>query len=79
MLNHTQLLSYCAYILYECATYRKLNWSQLWTLVAEKDLVTQYSTNLADQDVFNAVVRHNPDLLHRLDCRWNVQLSDNAR
>ena len=31
------------------------------------------------QDIFNAVLKQHPYLLHRLPCQWNVQLSDNTR
>ena len=58
---------------------RKINWSQKWRLAAEKDLVSHYFTALADQDVFNSVIFHNPQLVHRLPCQFNVQLSDSTR
>lgn len=58
---------------------RSLNWSQLWLLTAEKDLVSHYFTSLADQDVFNAVLFQEPYLVYRLPCQYNVQLSDNTR
>ena len=58
---------------------RALNWSQLWRLVAEKDLVTMYGTSLADQDIFNGLLKQHPSLVHRLPCQWNLQLSDNTR
>eukprot|EP00095_Tigriopus_kingsejongensis_P005592 snap_masked-scaffold12_size759060-processed-gene-6.2 protein:Tk05592 transcript:snap_masked-scaffold12_size759060-processed-gene-6.2-mRNA-1 annotation:"glycosyltransferase-like protein large2" len=54
------------------------NWSHMWRLVAEKDLTTYYTTHLADQDVFNAVVKQNPDLVFKLPCQWNLQFSDNS-
>ena len=65
-------------ILMELMVLRAADWSQVWRLVAETDLVTMLSTSLADQDVFNAVVHRHPALLHRLPCQWNVQLSDNS-
>ena len=57
---------------------RKQDWGHLWRGVAETDLVTQLSTSLADQDVFNAVLRRQEQLLYRLPCSWNIQLSDNS-
>ena len=57
---------------------RAINWSQTWRTVAESDLVTQLSTSLADQDVLNAVIKRESGLLYKLDCRWNVQMSDNS-
>lgn len=58
---------------------REVGWNQMWRLIAEKELMTMYSTSLADQDIFNAVIKENPDLVYHLPCQWNVQLSDNTR
>lgn len=66
-------------ILMNLAKLRAKNWSQLWRLVAEKDLVTMYGTSLADQDIFNALLKQHPNLVHTLPCQWNLQLSDNTR
>merc|ERR1712223_1068586 len=66
-------------ILMDLAKLRSLNWSQLWRMVAEKDLVTMYGTSLADQDIFNGLLKQHPSLVHRLPCQWNLQLSDNTR
>ena len=66
-------------ILMDLVKLRAKNWSQLWRLVAEKDLVTMYGTSLADQDIFNGLLKQHPYLLHRLPCQWNLQLSDNTR
>merc|ERR1712018_761419 len=57
---------------------RRMNWSQTWRTVAESDLVTQLSTSLADQDVLNAVIKRQTELLYTLHCSWNVQMSDNS-
>lgn len=62
-----------------CFFLRRGKWHQLWRSVAEKDLLTLYSTHLADQDVFNAVLKQKPDMVERLPCKWNVQLSDHTR
>lgn len=58
---------------------RRSNWSQLWKLIAERDLTTLFSTQLADQDIINAVVKQHPEVVYTLPCQWNVQLSDNTR
>jgi len=65
-------------ILMDLSKLRKQSWSQTWRTVAENDLVTQLSTSLADQDVLNAVLRRQSDLLYHLPCKWNVQMSDNS-
>lgn len=66
-------------ILMDLERLREIGWSQMWRLIAERELMTLYSTALADQDIFNAVIKQNPDLVHHLPCQWNVQLSDNTR
>ncbi|XP_043093454.1 LARGE xylosyl- and glucuronyltransferase 1 [Puntigrus tetrazona] len=58
---------------------RKLKWEQMWRLTAERELMSMLSTSLADQDIFNAVIKQNPFLVHQLPCFWNVQLSDHTR
>lgn len=57
---------------------RKFDWNHLWKVIAEKELLTMLATSLADQDIFNAVIKNNPNLAFKLSCVWNVQLSDNS-
>ncbi|XP_035758834.1 LARGE xylosyl- and glucuronyltransferase 2 isoform X3 [Egretta garzetta] len=58
---------------------RRLGWEQMWRLTAERELMSMHSTSLADQDIFNAVIKQDPALVYRLPCFWNVQLSDHTR
>jgi glycosyltransferase-like protein LARGE len=58
---------------------RNMQWSQLWRLVAEKELMTMLSTQLADQDIINSVIRQYPTMRYELNCAFNVQLSDHTR
>ncbi|RXM34371.1 Glycosyltransferase-like protein LARGE2 [Acipenser ruthenus] len=58
---------------------RRIGWEQMWRLTAEQELMSMLSTSLADQDIFNAVIKQNPVLVHQLPCFWNVQLSDHTR
>ncbi|XP_036391265.1 LARGE xylosyl- and glucuronyltransferase 2-like isoform X2 [Megalops cyprinoides] len=58
---------------------RRIGWEQMWRLTAERELMSMLSTSLADQDIFNAVIKQNPALVHQLPCFWNVQLSDHTR
>ncbi|XP_069714242.1 xylosyl- and glucuronyltransferase LARGE2 [Phaenicophaeus curvirostris] len=58
---------------------RRLGWEQMWKLTAEQELMSMLSTSLADQDIFNAVIKQDPALVYRLPCFWNVQLSDHTR
>lgn len=57
---------------------RERNWMQMWKLIAEKELISMWFTSLADQDIFNAMLKQHTDLLYRLPCQWNVQLGDNT-
>ena len=65
-------------ILFSLKRLRQFNWSVVWKMVAEKELLSMLSTSLADQDIFNAVIKQYPHLVYRLPCQWNVQLSDNT-
>ncbi|XP_072842085.2 xylosyl- and glucuronyltransferase LARGE2 isoform X1 [Pogona vitticeps] len=58
---------------------RRIGWEQMWRLTAEQELMSMLSTSLADQDIFNAVIKQSPTLVYRLPCFWNVQLSDHTR
>ncbi|CAI9725108.1 LARGE xylosyl- and glucuronyltransferase 1-like [Octopus vulgaris] len=66
-------------ILLDIRMLQELNWMQVWRLIAERELMSMLSTSLADQDIFNAVLKQHPYLVYRLPCQWNVQLSDNTR
>ncbi|XP_005064958.1 LARGE xylosyl- and glucuronyltransferase 2 isoform X1 [Mesocricetus auratus] len=57
---------------------RQTDWELLWKLIAKRELLTLTATSLADQDVFNAVIKEHPELVHPLPCVWNVQLSDHT-
>ena len=58
---------------------KRWQWSRLWRQVAEKELITMFKTTLADQDIFNAVIKSNPQIVFNVPCQWNLQLSDNTQ
>ncbi|XP_053304940.1 xylosyl- and glucuronyltransferase LARGE2 [Spea bombifrons] len=58
---------------------RLIGWEEMWRLTAERELMNMLSTSLADQDIFNAVIKSSPTLVYQLPCYWNVQLSDHTR
>lgn len=66
-------------ILMDLQKLRLMGWNGLWRSVAVKTLVTHYWTSLADQDIFNTIIKERPELLYPMPCQWNVQLSDNTR
>ncbi|XP_030056704.1 xylosyl- and glucuronyltransferase LARGE2 isoform X2 [Microcaecilia unicolor] len=57
---------------------RNIGWEEMWRLTAERELMNMFSTSLADQDIFNAVIKQTPALVFQLPCYWNVQLSDHT-
>ncbi|XP_032139364.1 LARGE xylosyl- and glucuronyltransferase 2 isoform X2 [Sapajus apella] len=57
---------------------RQAGWEQMWRLTARRELLTLPATSLADQDIFNAVIKEHPGLVRPLPCVWNVQLSDHT-
>nr|KAF6465674.1 LARGE xylosyl- and glucuronyltransferase 2 [Rousettus aegyptiacus] len=57
---------------------RQAGWEQMWKLTATEELLTLPATSLADQDIFNAVIKRHPGLVLPLPCIWNVQLSDHT-
>jgi len=66
-------------MLFDLKKLRTIKWPNLWRLTAEKQLLSLLSTVLADQDVINAALKDNPDIVYRLPCEWNIQLSDNTQ
>ncbi|XP_059787442.1 xylosyl- and glucuronyltransferase LARGE2 isoform X2 [Balaenoptera ricei] len=57
---------------------RQAGWEQMWKLTATRELLTLPATSLADQDIFNAIIKEHPWLVRPLPCVWNVQLSDHT-
>ncbi|KJE88518.1 glycosyltransferase-like protein LARGE1, variant [Capsaspora owczarzaki ATCC 30864] len=57
-------------------------WDETWLSVAMKELALRpagkQTTQLADQDVINAVALTQSSIVYRLPCTWNLQLSDNS-
>ncbi|XP_048779564.1 xylosyl- and glucuronyltransferase LARGE1-like [Ostrea edulis] len=66
-------------ILMNLGVLREMNWMEMWRKIAVKELETMQYTQLADQDIFNAVLKEHPYFVYHLPCQWNVQLSDNSK
>lgn len=45
---------------------RSSSWSTNWKTVAERELMSMLSTSLADQDIFNAVIKQNPSIVYKV-------------
>ncbi|KAG7203628.1 hypothetical protein KM043_013663 [Ampulex compressa] len=50
----------------------------LWETVTKHVLAHIPETSLADQDVINAVIKEHPHIVYKIDCTWNIQLSDHT-
>lgn len=57
---------------------RERNFAQLWVTTAKRVLETISETSLADQDIINAVIKQYPNIVYRIECTWNIQLSDHT-
>lgn len=57
---------------------RDRKFASLWESVTKRVLKYIPSTSLADQDVINAVINEQPNIVHEIDCTWNVQLGDHT-
>ncbi|XP_078334366.1 xylosyl- and glucuronyltransferase LARGE1-like [Crassostrea virginica] len=66
-------------ILMNLRVLREMKWMAMWKKIAVKELETMQYTQLADQDIFNAVLKEHPYFVYHLPCQWNVQLSDNSK
>ncbi|XP_005089411.2 LARGE xylosyl- and glucuronyltransferase 1 [Aplysia californica] len=66
-------------ILLDLKMLREIGWMQMWRLIAEKELMSMLAVSLADQDIFNTVIKQHDYLVYKLPCQWNVQLSMNTQ
>jgi len=65
-------------ILVDLAKLSSLDWDYTWRQVTESEMISHLSTSLADQDIFNAVLRLHVNLVYRLPCYYNLQINDNT-
>lgn len=65
-------------VLYHLEKLKTFNWPALWTKITKKVANELGSTQLGDQDVINAVIKDNPNILYEVPCYWNTQLSDHT-
>lgn len=57
---------------------RARRFKELWVNTTKRILNYIKDTRLADQDIINAVIKDHPDIIFKIDCTWNVQLSDHT-
>jgi len=57
---------------------REGRFASAWESVTKRVLSYIPETSLADQDVINAMIDERPDIVHRIECTWNIQLSDHT-
>lgn len=53
-------------MLLDLSRLRSSDWSTAWKSVAQRELTTLLSTSLADQDIFNAVIKQDHNLVFRV-------------
>uniref|UniRef100_F1KY88 Glycosyltransferase-like protein n=2 Tax=Ascaris suum TaxID=6253 RepID=F1KY88_ASCSU len=58
---------------------RTMNWTLLWKEVAADNLKEFGATQLADQDIINAVISRKPEIVYKLPCEWNLQMGYQSR
>lgn len=66
-------------ILYHLEKLKSIEWDKIWVRVTKKTASLFGATRLADQDIINSVIKQDPDMVHRIPCGWNVQLSDHTQ
>ena len=57
---------------------RNRKFTSLWETVTKRVLALIPETSLADQDVINAVIKEHPSVVYKIECTWNIQLSDHT-
>lgn len=53
----------------------RVNWKSLWHRTVKENLKSLKQTTLADQDVINAIIKNNPQIVLNISCQYNVQMS----
>ncbi|KAM3726968.1 Xylosyl- and glucuronyltransferase LARGE2s [Dirofilaria immitis] len=61
-------------MLLDLAKLRNISWSYIWEETASKNIREYGPTELADQDVMNAVINDHQWIVQKLPCEWNFQL-----
>ncbi|XP_029047505.2 LARGE xylosyl- and glucuronyltransferase 1-like isoform X1 [Osmia bicornis bicornis] len=57
---------------------RNRKFISLWETVTKRVLAYIPETSLADQDIMNAVIKDHPSIVYKIECTWNIQLSDHT-
>lgn len=57
---------------------RRVDWNAMWRDLTESELVSHLTTVLADQDIYNALIKRNSWIVLKLDCHYNLQLNDHT-
>lgn len=65
-------------LLVDLSELRNLKWQETWHNIAELELISHLTTSLADQDIFNAVIKSHSYMVHVLPCHYNLQLNDHT-
>ncbi|KHN88693.1 Glycosyltransferase-like protein LARGE2 [Toxocara canis] len=58
---------------------RNMNWTFLWEEITAENLKDFGATQLADQDIINAVISRKPGIVYKLPCEWNLQMGYQSR
>lgn len=67
-------------ILMDLVKFKRANWTQMWRQVADMELITRSYLDLADQDIYNAVIKKFDWIMaFKLSCNYNLQINDNTR
>ncbi|XP_070168116.1 xylosyl- and glucuronyltransferase LARGE1 isoform X2 [Polyergus mexicanus] len=57
---------------------RDRKFASSWESVTRRVLEYIPETSLADQDVINAMINEQPNIVYKVECTWNIQLSDHT-
>ncbi|XP_060532488.1 xylosyl- and glucuronyltransferase LARGE2s-like isoform X2 [Cylas formicarius] len=66
-------------MLYDLERMKLFNWNKLWINITRRWTLVYGSVDLGDQDIINALIVENPDIVYVVPCYWNTQLSDNTQ
>ncbi|XP_076273109.1 xylosyl- and glucuronyltransferase LARGE2-like [Rhynchophorus ferrugineus] len=66
-------------LLYDLEKMNAFRWDLLWTNLTKRLSIVYGQADLGDQDIINGLIVEYPDIVFRLPCYWNTQMSDKSQ
>ncbi|XP_066252461.1 xylosyl- and glucuronyltransferase LARGE2s-like [Euwallacea similis] len=65
-------------MLYDLEKLNAMKWELVWTNLTKKYTLIYGQTDLGDQDILNSIIKQLPNIVYKLPCYWNIQMSSHS-